>query len=248
MNRLNDKMGDRSSHNDSNFDEYATSYDRALALGLAATGEDRNYFARRRIEWLRRCLERIKFAAGSTIEFGCGTGTNVPFLIELAGATSVVGIDTSGKSLEVARRTLGSPKAQFFVLSEYDAQGKADLVFCNGVFHHIPPADRATAVKYIYRCLRPGGLLALWENNPWNPGTRYVMRRIPFDHDAITLSPPQSRRMVRAASFEVLQMDFLFVFPHYLRWLRALEPHLARMPLGGQYQLLCHKPRETTES
>ena len=36
--------------------------------------------------------------------------------------------------------------------------------------------------------LRPGGLFAFWENNPWNPGTRLVMSRIPFDRDAITLS------------------------------------------------------------
>src|ERR1700688_3195741 len=100
-------MTDRGSNDTSNFDHYATSYDRALALGLAATGEDRNYFARRRVEWLRRCLDRMQFAAGYTIEFGCGTGSNIPFLIELAGATSVVGIDTSGRSLEVARDAFG---------------------------------------------------------------------------------------------------------------------------------------------
>jgi|SRR5208282_2652897 len=235
-------MSDRGSNAGSNFDEYADSYDRALTQGLAATGEDRSYFARRRVEWLRRCLDRMQFTPGHTIEFGCGTGSNVPFLIELAGATSVVGIDTSERSLEVARNTFGSPKAQFFRLGEYEAQGNADLVFCNCVFHHISPPDRAAAAEYLYRCLRPGGLLALWENNPWNPGTRYVMSRIPFDRDATTLSPPESRRLVIAARFEVLRTDYLFIFPHFLRWLRALEPHLASLPIGGQYELLCRKP------
>ena len=235
-------MSDRGSNDASNFDEYATSYDHALAQGLAATGEDRNYFARRRVEWLKRCLDRMQFAAGFAIEFGTGTGSNVSFLIELAGATSVAGIDTSGRSLEVARNKFESPKVKFFGSGEYQAEGKADLVFCNGVFHHILPPDRATAVEYLYRCLRPGGLFALWENNPWNPGTRYVMRRIPFDHDAITLSPPQSRRLVRAAGFEVLRTDCLFIFPHFLRWLRALEPHLSQLPIGGRFELLCRKP------
>ncbi len=237
-------MTDHRTNDPSNFDDYAGSYDRALALGLAATGEDRNYFARRRVEWLRRCLDRMQFAAGRTIEFGCGTGSNVPFLIDLSGATSVVGIDTSGRSLEVARNTFGSLKAQFYASGDYAAQGSADLVFCNGVFHHIPPPDRASAVEYLYRCLRPGGLLALWENNPWNPGTRYVMSRIPFDRDAITLSPAQSQRLVRAAGFEVLRTDCLFIFPHFLRWLRALEPHLSALPIGGQYELLCRRPLE----
>jgi SAM-dependent methyltransferase len=235
-------MSDRGSFNASNFDEYASSYDRALAQGLAATGEDRNYFARRRIEWLKRCLDRMQFAAGSTVELGCGTGSNVPFLIELAGATSVVGIDTSERSLEVARNTFGSLKARFSTPGDYNYQGSADLVFCNGVFHHIPPTDRAAAIDYIYRCLRPGGLLALWENNPWNPGTRYVMSRIPFDRDAITLSTRQSRHLVTAAGFEVLRTDYLFIFPHFLRWLRTFEASLSSIPIGGQYELLCRKP------
>lgn len=233
---------EHSSKDASSFDEYADSYDRDLARGLAATGENRDYFARRRVEWLRRCLDGIHFSASSTIEFGCGTGSNVPFLIEVAGATSVTGIDTSEKSLEVARKTFGSARAKFCTADEYDALGNADLAFCNGVFHHIPLPDRASAVQYLYRCLRPGGLFALWENNPWNPGTRYVMSRIPFDRDAITLPPPESKRLLRAAGFEVLRTDFLFIFPHFLRWLRSLEPRLSAIPIGGQYQLLCRKP------
>ena len=237
-------MTDHGLNDGSNFDEYASSYDRALAQGLAATGEDRDYFARRRVEWLRRCLDRMQFSAGCTIEFGCGTGSNVPFLIEVAGATSVVGIDTSGASLEIARSKFGSAKVKFHSSGEYEPQCKADLVFCNGVFHHIPPPDHATAAEYLYRCLRPGGLLALWENNPWNPGTRYVMSRIPFDRDAITLSPPESRRLVKAAGFEMLRVDCLFIFPHFLRWLRRLEPHLSPLRIGGQYEVLCRKPVE----
>jgi SAM-dependent methyltransferase len=237
-------MTDHNSNNASKFDEYATSYDHALAQGLAATGEDRNYFARRRVEWLRRCLDPMQFAAGCTIEFGCGTGSNVPFLLELPGANSVVGIDTSVASLELARTAFGAPKVKFYISGEYQAAGMADLAFCNGVFHHIPPAHRRGAIEYLYNCLRPGGLLALWENNPWNPGTRYVMSRIPFDRDAITLSPPESRRLAGAAGFEILRLDYLFIFPHFLRWLRGMEPYLSPVPIGGQYELLCRRPSQ----
>jgi len=38
-------------------------------------------------------------------------------------------------------------------------------------------------------------------NNPWNPGTRYVMSRCEFDEDAITLSPPQCRKLLRSSGF-----------------------------------------------
>ncbi len=81
----------------------------------------------------------------------------------------------------------------------------------------------------------------MWENNPWNPGTRYVMSRIPFDRDAVTLTPREARALVRANGFDIVDTTFLFIFPRALRWLRALEPPLARLPFGAQYQVLCRK-------
>jgi hypothetical protein len=84
-------------------------------------------------------------------------------------------------------------------------------------------------------------VFAVFENNPWNPGTRLVMRRIPFDRDAETLSPPAGRRLLRSAGFEVLRTDFVFFFPRALHILRPLERRLARLPLGAQYLVLARK-------
>ena len=81
--------------------------------------------------------------------------------------------------------------------------------------------------------------MAFWENNPWNPGTRYVMSRIPFDRDAITLTPPEARRMLQAGGFDILRTDFLFIFPRVFSWFRGVEPFLVQLPLGAQYQVLC---------
>ena len=119
--------------------------------------------------------------------------------------------------------------------------GVADLVYCNGVFHHIAPARRAGAVAFVVRALRPGGLFAFWENNPWNPGTRLIMRRIPFDRDAVMLTPAAARRLLIDGGLEVVGTDFRFYFPASLRRLRPLEPHLRRLPLGAQYLVLARK-------
>ena len=116
-----------------------------------------------------------------------------------------------------------------------------DVVYSNGTFHHIPPAERPGVVAYLWRALRPGGHLALWGNNPWNPGARLVMRRIPFDRDARPLSAPAARALLRAAGFEILRTDSLFLFPRRLRAFRCLEPALARLPLGAQYDVLAEK-------
>jgi SAM-dependent methyltransferase len=126
-------------------------------------------------------------------------------------------------------------------LEEFDPAGQFDLAFCNGVFHHIPPAERTDAVATVWNALRPGGLFAFWENNPWNPATRYVMSRIPFDRDAITLIPPESRGLLKDAGFEVLRTDYLFIFPRFMKWCRPLERLMTSWPLGTQYQVLCRK-------
>ena len=223
------------------FDSYAEAYDADLARGIAVSGEDKTYFAKGRVEWLARCVRRVGFQPKSVIDFGCGTGTAAPFLLDSLGAARVVGADQSENSLAVARRDNASAPRQFVRLDELAAEETFDLAYCNGVFHHIPIEEREEALACIHRSLRSGGIFAFWENNPWNPGTRYVMSRIPFDRDAVPISPAAGRRFLRAGGFEVLRMDFLFIFPRALRRLRGLEPALSGLPLGAQYQILCRR-------
>jgi len=227
------------------FDDYAENYDAVLNQGLSATGEAKDYFARRRVQWLSRCLQQLSEQPRFVMDYGCGDGSSTQLLRGLLKAELVVGADTSGQSLDLARRAYSGEHTKFAGLTEYEPSETLDLVYCNGVFHHIQPTERAQAVNYISRSLRPGGFFALWENNPWNPGTRYVMSRIPFDRDAITLSPPEADALLRRGGFQVLRTDFLFLFPNLLKSLRWIEPLLSRMPLGGQYQILCRKWQNT---
>jgi trans-aconitate methyltransferase len=174
------------------------------------------------------------------IDFGCGTGAAFSTIRRLLGAGEVIGIDVSAAELEIARRE--NPWASAYQPDDAPGNLSADLVYSNGTFHHIPPADRPGVVGRLFNQLKPGGLFALWENNPWNPGTRMVMKRIPFDRDAITLSASETRRLLRSAGFEILRTDFLFIFPRQLAPLRSLEPALSRLPIGAQYQVLCRVP------
>jgi SAM-dependent methyltransferase len=236
-------MSHSSVETEAEFDAYAVDYDAVLARGIAISGENKNYFARRRVVWLARCLARLQKFPRLAMDFGCGTGSATPFLLKELQLASLVGVDASVQSLAAARQTHGK-RARFVPLAEYRPEGLFDLVFCNGVFHHISPGDRAAAVDTLHSSLRPGGVLAFWENNPWNLGTRYIMRRIPFDQNAIPLSAPAARRLLRERGFEGMRTDFLFFFPRFLAWLRWLEPGLTYLPLGAQYQILCQKPEE----
>lgn len=222
------------------FDTYADDYDAALAEGLSASGESRDYFARERLRWLAGQLAGRGVSPRTALDFGCGVGVATPFWREFFLEAALLGVDVSARSLEVARREYGSPQAQFQTLADQVPDSSRDLAFCNGVFHHIPPAERAAALAYVCESLRLGGLFAFWENNPWNPGTRYVMHRILFDRGAVLVSPPHARHLLTAAGFEVLRTDFLF--PRALSALRPLEPPLSRLPFGAQYQVLSRKP------
>lgn len=224
------------------FDIYAEDYDMALARGISISGEKKNYFAQRRLKWLRECLKLFSAPVTKLMDFGCGTGSTSPLFFDVLGIEYLVGTDQSTRSLEVARRAYSSKRTQFLQFDVFQPDGQFDLVFCNGVFHHIPPLDRAAAIDYILRSLQPGGFFAFWENNPWNPGTRYVMSRIPFDRNAITLSSPEARHLLHLGGFEILRTDFLFIFPRILHWCRWIEPFCSRLPLGAQYQVLCRRP------
>ena len=225
------------------FDEFADDYDEALAQGISVSGESKEFFARQRVDWLSTRLRQLGEAPRTVLDFGCGTGATAPILLALQHAESVLGVDASTRSIERARTLYGNHQGVTFLpTSEYVPDGRIDLAFCNGVFHHIPVDARDNAVRYVYDALRPSGLFALWENNPWNPGTRLVMSRIPFDRDAVTLNMFNARQLVQSNGFEILRVDFMFIFPHALRRLRWIEPHVARFPLGSQYQVLCRKP------
>lgn len=223
------------------FDGYAENYDETLDRALAATGEDRAYFARARVEWLATRLARYGARARSILDYGCGNGAATPFFLDALHVERTAGVDVSPKSVAFAERTFGSTRSTFQVL-DATPPGTFDLAFCNGVFHHIPIDQRAGAVEYVKRALVPGGFWAFWENNPWNPGTRVVMRRLEFDRDAITLSPPEARRLLVAGGFEILETTALFIFPGALKALRRLEPLVSRIPAGGQYLVLARKP------
>ena len=85
--------------------------------------------------------------------------------------------------------------------------------------------------------LDTGGVLALFENNPLNPATRWVMSRIPLDRDAVLVPAWEARRHFRRCDMRLVHHGYLFYFPRALRVLRPLERYLVNLPLGAQYAL-----------
>jgi SAM-dependent methyltransferase len=232
------------------FDEYAERYEQELERGKWLTGETREFYARERLAWVRRLLDRSGLVARRVLDFGCGVGFATPDLFARLNAEEVVGVDVSEQSLALARSQYGSDRARFLAPNAAIETGPFDLAFTNGVFHHIAPAERGAAVRVVYAALRPGGVFAFWENNPWNPAMRYSMSRVSFDKNAITITPPEARTLLDAGGFQIVETSYRFIFPRLLAPLRALEPALSTLPIGAQYLVWCRKPSDapTAES
>lgn len=228
------------------FDVYAESYDEALNHALAVTGADKNYYCEQRLAWLGQCLSALGEKPRRGMDYGCGNGSSTPLLALTLGLEEVVGVDVAHKIIAKAREQNRSSAVRFGVVSEETAPAQFDVVYCNGVFHHIPLQERPATVEYVHRSLRPGGVFALWENNPWSPAARYVMARCAFDKEAQMLTPSLTRNLLKRAGFEIVATDFLFIFPEFLKNLRGLEKAVHKVPLGAQYQILARKSGEAT--
>ena len=219
--------------------ENADAYDEMLQSGLALSGENKAYFIDQRVTRLRRLLRDI--SVETVLDFGCGVGDASGVLAD-AFEARVVGVDIAAGAVEKARRTHVDSRLSFGTLDELDRSERFDLAYVNGAFHHIPPGERDGAVAQLHRGLKPGGLLAVFENNPYSPAARLVMRRIEFDRDAVMVWPRTMARLLARGGFEVVAPPrYLFVFPRALAGLRRVEPRLERLPLGAQYLTLARR-------
>ncbi|HXT19310.1 MAG TPA: methyltransferase domain-containing protein [Thermoanaerobaculia bacterium] len=214
-------------------------YDAMLATGIRLSGEEKPFFIEGRLTSLFRALP-AGWRPRRILDFGCGTGDTAGALAARVPEAEVVGVDVSAPALAFARTR--HPAARFAELAELPTLGAFDLCYVNGVLHHVEPARRPETMAAIFAALAPGGRLALFENNAWNPGAWMVMRRIPFDRDAVPMSPREARRLVKDAGFADVELRSLFYFPRPLAALRFLEPALGRLPLGAQIQVLATKP------
>ena len=229
---------------DMDFDKHSNTYDEDLEKGLVLSGESASYFANGRVDSVKCYLDSKNQRIESIIEFGCGSGNNIHFLRKYFPQACICGLDLSSESLAVCNKryatlptTESRLKKSFCILRP----PPVDLVFVNGVFHHIHPEDHGVNLDYIQSILKPSGLLVIFENNPFNPGARWVMSRIPFDRDTAMVNPFHLLKQIRSRNFVGSFLNFFFIFPKILAGLRRFEKRFINLPIGAQYGLFTHK-------
>lgn len=168
------------------------------------------------------------------LDVGCGKGE----LLSLLGRdfAYAAGCDPSSGMLESAHESEVRLQDHPARIPFEDAQ--FDFVTAVCVYHHVPPAQRPALTSEVRRVLRPGGIFAIVEHNPWNPATRLIVSRTPVDADAILLPHSETRLLLEDNGFSIDSTSYFLYLPQKLYYRAAvIERLLHRVPLGGQYAI-----------
>lgn len=227
---------------DQEFDRLAPEYKELLDDSVReyfAPGSE--FFVTRKMDMLLEfaARERVDTRQATWLDVGCGKGdllrAGQSNFARALGCDVSIGMITECRDLGVVHQV--DPLRLPF------EDGSVDWVTAVCIFHHVNPPERAPLVADIYRVLRPGGIFAMIEHNPFNPVVQLIVRRTPVDENAKLLTARTARRLMQKASMQaVATRYFLYVPQRVYGWAAPVEQMLDRVPLGGQYVVFGKKP------
>lgn len=217
--------------NQPDFDKYAEQYDCILKKAIPGGLTEDSYFAEYKVALMAACIgdkqpKRI-------LDFGCGPGRSLPYLAHYFSEAELWGYDVSPNVLDTAHRRV--PRARLFSDWNVILDVRFDAIIAANVFHHIPLQQRPPALTQCHNVLAAEGQMFLFEHNPYNPLTRWVFERCPFDVDAEMFTLKTALRLAKEAGFRSVQHGYTLFFPRPLSFFRKWEPLLKSLPLGAQY-------------
>lgn len=226
------------------FDALADDYRKQHQANISVTGEDPDYFSDYKIRDLSHVVRSADVRAENVLDFGCGIGNSIPFLRKYFSGSNFSFVDVSARSLEIAEERFPGPGRFIHIENEGVipvGSESQDVVFVACVFHHIPHDQHISWLRELYRITRKGGLLFLYEHNPFNPLTRHAVNTCPLDDNAKLLLPWSAKNRAAAAGWSRPKVLYRVFFPKFLSSLRGLEWRLGSCPAGAQYVLVARK-------
>jgi len=237
-----------SGRDEAEFDRFAEEYDILQKENLGVFGKDLSLFSRYKVKLLR---SQLNITPKTILEFGCGVGRNIPHLKTFFPHATLMGCDTSQKSLNLASEH--NPEASYSIISKSSdleaiyPEG-ADLILITCVLHHIPSEEHTSWLKELHKVLNPGGAIAIFEHNPYNPVTRHIFNTCPYDADAQLLYPSQCKKVLSECGFDNLHLTYTLFFIWRTSFWESIEKKLGWLPLGAQYCLIARKAGKLLDS
>jgi SAM-dependent methyltransferase len=219
------------------FDRYSDRYREAVEEAISFAGTDLDFFTTAKAETLLELAEaRVDPPRElAFLDLGCGPGETDRFLEGKVGR--LAGVDTAPAMLDLARRR--NPWAEYRDFGPGDPipfeARSFDVCFAICVFHHVAGDLRAQLVEEMKRVCRPGGLIVLFEHNPFNPLTRRAVHGCEFDRDAELITRRGASRLLGEAGLRDPAGRYILFFTRRSGLLRGIERRLGWLPLGAQY-------------
>lgn len=222
----------------SDFDRLTESYEQDINRSIAFSGMEHQFFIDKKrdklVELARKHLGDVDKL--SVLDLGCGLGGYHQGLRDTFA-------DLHGTDVSAASVALAAQRHPWVKYTSYDGgrlpydDGSFDVVFTITVMHHVPPSLWGDFTAEMHRVLKPGGLGLVFEHNPYNPATQYIVRSCEIDKDAVLLKPYETRQLFKDAGFSKVLTRTMFSVPPKGDVLTALDSAFGYLPFGAQYYL-----------
>ncbi|MCO5164384.1 MAG: class I SAM-dependent methyltransferase [Mesorhizobium sp.] len=227
---------------ESEFDAYRNSYSDAVNGSIAFSGLKVDFFIRAKAARLIDLLSENVGAPKnlSILDVGCGVGTYHPLLAGSVGR--ITGVDPSAECIAEAR--MNNPRVDY---QAYDGEkipypdASFDASFAICVMHHVPVPNWSTFVSEMRRITRPGGVVMLFEHNPYNPLTQRAVSNCPFDADAVLLTMRTAKEYLRASGMTIVEGRYILNVPSITGLARRIDDALGVLPTGAQYYVVARR-------
>ena len=224
------------------FDAFSEEYRIIHTKNIRLSGAESDYFFEHKI------LE-IKKQEGSSsvkiLDFGCGDGLMSKYFIKHFPSGFYYGIDVSSENIKQAllHKAHNSSFCHYPGNELPFGDETFDIALAANVFHHIDPKDHLKTIMEISRTLKPAGRLYIFEHNPVNPVTQWIVKTCIFDKKAKLLLPSHFKKYFKNSQISTYKIKYLLFFPRHriFRWFFALEEYLRALPVGAQYLIIGQK-------
>jgi SAM-dependent methyltransferase len=232
------------------FDRHKETYRSDIDRTVAFSGQSHDFFTRVKAEYLIdlfRVLERERDRSTLPLEIldiGCGHGHIHPYLTQSSMRMNLSAIDVAATVVEEA--SLLNPTVDY---RAYEGErlpygdSSFDAAYTIAVMHHIPPTQWSDFLNEMRRVTRPGGLIVIFEHNPINPLTRWIVRTCPIDENAVLLGNRRLSKLVSQADFVEVKSQYILFTPLDGPRYRAFDKLIGWLPLGAQYYVSARVPR-----